>query len=942
MRYSSFVSVDKPDAASIEETWDQFVARLAQPVVTADKRAVGLFCGATFSDGKRRNTSAEHVSFLVLDFDNSIHGQKVMVDTPVSIDLVEAMLQGYAYVIVTSHSNTAAWPRFRVVVPVAQPVEARLWGVYSQHALRELGLDIFDFAIDPCYRTVSQSYYWPSHPSGAPHYFGKGDGKWLDGGVPAQTQVAKPGKKSASAAKHSDFTAEQIAAYWNFALPEMEQANDGREWLAKCPLHGGVNLKFNVNPATGMWHCKSKCKEPHKGGDIYRFHELRFGVPFMEAKKAVHSVIGGEPGATYTTEELEALIEAATPEMVEDLKREIAKQPTKERNQLTNQLITTHQLDPAATKGEIKDLRKVVQFPGRDETMAANLVQDASIEEKLTQRIPDEFGLCLDPRRYEMDYAGIHAVKPTVSRASGAISLERQEPPVADKPIWPAVLGNDLATNRVWVKLAWHGSEGYRHEEWHPVEVMSSRDGLAKLNDAPVGLDNVIGVSAFLRYAKTAVVAPMKQITSAIGWVSNETRFVLANDPEYEYIGPALDVKGTVNAWKQGLFPLLEMGEQGYLALAVLGLSAASPLVRLVGRRNPVIGLVAESSKGKGKVIEYGLSIWGAHGGMTIPANSSAKGIQDIGLNRPDFPIFVDELQQTYKKDEVTVEDNIYYFGNGQRRVTSSKDQKAKGGERRYGVTFFAAEEDVVQALQRGAQNRVIALYGNPLRDAKMAAILQACTQANCGAVGVELARVFNDDYMTHLAEVELTAIDLGQSGSNLRGDDPYAVALVKQGLKLLSTVTGVALPVEEATAWLVAHLGGNRASSRDTAEDSFVYLMETLLSLPWGQNGAAHDTLSDGDGFIAFRMTQASTPELTPMEVNPTHPKVIQVLKLKHQTEAAARGWSARGWIKPQDRNLKWVRGASKLGQGARVWRITREGLALLGLRPDFEPISE
>jgi hypothetical protein len=751
--------------------------------------------------------------------------------------------------------------------------------------------------------------------------------------------------------KRSDFTPEQVQRYYESVMPFEPMTGDGLDFSqpgdelkARCPIHNGKNLKFCVNRVTGFYKCFSKCKDLHgdkeAGGDIYRFHEMKFGVDFKAAKKAVHAIIGGEPGGKYTSDELAAIIDVADENTARSIFKEIAKQPTKERNALVKQLITTHPQLEVAAKQAIQTERKVISFTQRDGDAAAAQRVREEAQAKLAKGEADIFGLCIDPLRYELDMSGVHMMKLIGPNSV----LERLSPPLADRPIWPAALGNDLATEKVWMKLAWFGSNGTLHEEWHPSNIINSREGLLQLDDAPVSLGTVVGLSTYLAYAKTAVVSPFMSITSAVGWCGSaeNRRFVLPGDPTYAYIGPKFEMGGSLEAWAEGIPGILSMGTAGYIALAVLGLSAASPFVRLLGKRNPVMGLVFDSSKGKSVTIQYGLSMWGEARSMTIAAGSTIKGIQDGSLSRPDFPVFVDELQQMGKRDTQVVEDLFYYMGNGQRRQTSSRNQTARGGERRYGVSFYAAEDPIATGLQQGAQNRVVELTGQPLRDAALGDLLQRCTTHNGGAVGLAICELLNRDAICHIAEIEMFVAEIHQRFSNLKGDDAYVVAMIRQGLRVLGEVTNMSLPEDEIATWLISHLGGHRASSKDHAEDAFVYLVETLLSMEWTNGSNQANSLSDNDGFIAWRRGEACDPTGAPLEINPTHKKVIDALKLKGQNENIARAWVNRGWIRPQNRNLKWPRPASKSGGGARAWRVTLSGLELLRLDANFDSMEE
>lgn len=969
--YAVFPSVTDIQAQHLTETWGTFVSRMRNPQVIVSKAGIGLFSGTSFTNGTgRRNMAcATSVAFLTLDFDNStvvigpdgkplldIDGKavKAMTPNPLHPATIESMLSGREFVLATSHSHTDAWPRFRVILPFDVPVPAASFQASADQAIALLGFTPFMVHLDECYRRAAQSYYWPSCPPGAPHYFAHREGTLLSLPAPAVTANVSapiPGRKATT--KTSPFTAAQISRYWGHELPLMDQVSPDGEWRTPCPLHGGTNDKFYVNAHTGLWKCMSKCEamfgHGNAGGDIYRYHERKYNLSFLDAKKAVHAIIGGEPGANFTPAELsQALADTETVEDALALVPEIAKQPTKARNELKEQLITIH---PEVPKERLDELvqadRKVVSFSNRSTDATGFQQVQAEVAAHRESRTPDGYGLCLELDRFEMSDGG-NDCPPGIYKMrynQQGTRIERLLPPIADRPMWPGAMGNDLHTGKVWVKLCWVGSQGEAHSEWVPSTALNSRDTVLGLNDSPVSVDNVVDVCGFLRYAKTAVVADFAAITSAVGWSGDEAtrRFVLPGDPEVEYIGPPLETRGTVEGWAAPLRRLAALGRDGFTALAVLGLSAASPLVRLAHRRNPVLALANTSSTGKGKVIEYGVSIWTEARLLTVPAMSSVKGTQDIGMNRPDFPMFVDEVQQLAKKDPQIVEDLVYFCANGQRRITSSRNQTAKGGERRFGATFLATEEEVMEALQKGAQNRVIELRGDPLPyDTDLAAALTQAAAYHCGAVGRELANILNERAIDILVDMEITATELTNNVVGLVGDDCYTIAMIEQGLTLIQEVTGVTLPITRVVGWLVDYLRDHRENSTDNAEATFTYIMDSVLSATWGKDGDP-DALMDMDGsYVAFKLSQVVDTENFPLEIIPTANRVTNALRSRGVTERVAGVWAKRGWLEKQGTNLKWVRqGVGRKAPGSRVWRITPLGLAVMGIDPKFEEVK-
>lgn len=553
-----------------------------------------------------------------------------------------------------------------------------------------------------------------------------------------------------------------------------------------------------------------------------------------------------------------------------------------------------------------------------------------------------QYGLKVDGRRYVLAQTGVYPVR----YRDGAYKPDWSKP-IAARPIYPSAHGIDLATGSTWIQLSWLNSRGQTATRWLPDTATNDRAELLGLNDAPVSLGRINPLSDWLADSKAWVAEAPRSITTRLGWVGQEgdRRFILPGHPEVEYIGPDLGSTGSIEGWATPLNSILALGKSGYLALSVVGLSAAAPMVRLLGKRNPVIGLVAESSQGKGTIINYALAIWGPPSALTVPAGSTVKGLQDRGINSPDLPLFADEIQQLLKTDPRRVEDAIYYLGNGQRRVTSSKSQVAVGGERRYGIGFYAAEEPITQALQLGAQYRVIELDGAPMASEAQAIEVQATTQNNYGMVGRELAvRAFED---RELAPRRIRTIAEAAKAEypGIKGEDSYSLSLIACGLDALAAVTGLGLPTADVVEWLAAKLDQSRAQTIDRHTAAWQALVESIQG--FGQEGDRLLSLADINPdvsldrgliiqhghYVAWRGKQAEGAS-GGLEINPRAPMVESILRPYGGGAACSRIWAARGWLERQGETLTCKKRFG--GKIVRVWRVTAEGVQAAGFDLD------
>jgi hypothetical protein len=114
--------------------------------------------GEEFEAMLRRVVAVEHVSMAVADYDDGT-----------SIQTAHRLWADYEHVIYSSHSHTAKHNKFRVVLPLEEPILAVNW--------RSAWLHFYDmssgegYRIDRSCKDPSRLYYLPSHPPGAKPVF---------------------------------------------------------------------------------------------------------------------------------------------------------------------------------------------------------------------------------------------------------------------------------------------------------------------------------------------------------------------------------------------------------------------------------------------------------------------------------------------------------------------------------------------------------------------------------------------------------------------------------------------------------------------------------------------------------------------------------------------------------------------------------------------------
>lgn len=159
-------------------TWGELVEKLSEPAIgnetlkeylalprkTQDEiKNVGFFIGAHCDDGKRKATAIHKRSLVTFDIDEG---------TPALLDNLEVGLSDlckYEFFIYSTRKHTAAKPRVRVVIPLAEPVDAEAYEATARILASQLDTTVtasMDAVDDVSFR-LAQMMFLPSHCRGA-------------------------------------------------------------------------------------------------------------------------------------------------------------------------------------------------------------------------------------------------------------------------------------------------------------------------------------------------------------------------------------------------------------------------------------------------------------------------------------------------------------------------------------------------------------------------------------------------------------------------------------------------------------------------------------------------------------------------------------------------------------------------------------------------------
>lgn len=191
-------------------TWPALINHLRQPRVCEVKNQVGAISPTIFAaNTKRSRVNAQWLTMLVLDVDNSVAEpdptatagrKKGVLPRPLMMEEVASLLRarGTQGFLASTWSHTEAWPRFRVFIPLSEPVPASRWEAAVDWALNALGLETHWAALDlAATKDVARLYFLPCTKPGSEPAFIEVEGDSLS--IPMGTLPPPPKRPVARA-----------------------------------------------------------------------------------------------------------------------------------------------------------------------------------------------------------------------------------------------------------------------------------------------------------------------------------------------------------------------------------------------------------------------------------------------------------------------------------------------------------------------------------------------------------------------------------------------------------------------------------------------------------------------------------------------------------------------------------------------------------------------
>lgn len=165
MRIATAKTAKSKEWSNVNTTWDKLTERLSKPHIShltfkeykklsplkqGEIKDVGGYVGGYLKSGKRKVGHVEIRSLLTLDIDAN--------PSDTLLDDIDKL--GVKCLVHSTFKHTSEKPRYRIVIPLDNEVDAVMYEAIARGLADELGIEQFD-------RTTFQPHrlmYWPSHP----------------------------------------------------------------------------------------------------------------------------------------------------------------------------------------------------------------------------------------------------------------------------------------------------------------------------------------------------------------------------------------------------------------------------------------------------------------------------------------------------------------------------------------------------------------------------------------------------------------------------------------------------------------------------------------------------------------------------------------------------------------------------------------------------------
>lgn len=283
----------------------------------------------------------------------------------------------------------------------------------------------------------------------------------------------------------------------------------------------------------------------------------------------------------------------------------------------------------------------------------------------------------------------------------------------------------------------------YMNGEWikilTPKSVVASKTSIINLANKglPVTSENAEEmVKYFARFEEeNNEKLKLQRATDRAGWI-NDKEFYPFVLKDKIYIGledsdkalTALKEEGDENVWLSMMKRLRELP----FARIQIAVAYASPLIKLVKTRIPILHVWHDSRSGKSASAKAAASVFGSPESLVMNFNTTQVGLERSASMLCNVALIIDELQQLNKNTDIA--QVVYQLGNGQGRTRGARN----GGKQKTDTWCLAVlsngEEPIIKDyMMDGVSSRVIQVYARAFEDKDFASEVHRVCSENYG-----------------------------------------------------------------------------------------------------------------------------------------------------------------------------------------------------------------
>lgn len=635
-------------------TWASFCTEFKKHPERREKDGPAWSPVSFTPNGTRKNEFVDQVYFAVIDVDSGLPHQELM-----------DRFKGFAYLVHSSYSHSPTLSKYRMILPLAEPVSATNWRLVWARINHMAG-----GCNDPATKDEARLYYKPAHPVGDTSHFTEiGEGRML-------SLTDLPELETPAASRPLTFQRTV-----NFGrLPEIEGIESS-----------GPDLNFEQ----GLTHVVKRCA-------------------FMEFASRPENQDGlSEPlwMAMITNacrfENSEAWIHEASKHHSEYDEGETSSRIERFRNNggpVTCERIRELDFQGCPSGGCARPNGQLTKSPAglygwmfKQQLSAATAAQATAFESyEVGSFTVNEGGVFQNSVKND---------EPVSTKLCSRIDITAQT--------------RDHDSNNWGIELSFADPDGKAKRWAMPKEMLGSaseafRNSLlrmgASLEPSKAARE---GLAAYLMTA-----APEARALSVgqPGW-SNGV-FVLP-DQAYGQAAERIvfqttvpeDIKrfataGTLESWQQNVALPCVGNSRAALAICI---GLAPPLLALLGEDNGGFHLRGNSSSGKTVCLAIGSSVWGGSN-LIRTWNMTVNGLEGIAVMHNDVLLPLDELGQA---DGKAASEAAYLLGNGQGKSRADKSGEGRAVKRFRNLVLSSGEKSMADMMTQAGQS---AMAGQEVR----------------------------------------------------------------------------------------------------------------------------------------------------------------------------------------------------------------------------------